>query len=404
MSSNRCHQLCLVANAPVPSKGGGPGAVVYKLEQGLKESNLNWEVAVVSLNPDKNINKIQSHKDKVNTFIRRMLRNNVIILELFMHLYIYYRIHNNIKKFYKICMKHENQIVNSNIIHCHDIISYYCVTKVLRNNRSDVPVLLSIHSSGSWINEVFNSSLLKSSSFIKERLLTYEENAYQQCLALVLGSCAAIDYLDNDFKKIIDVIENKVHILYSGLVDIKNNQRKNEDIVICTSIGRLEYIKGYDLLIKSISLLDCNNVLVRIVGNGSEYQNLKKLTLDHDLENKIQFLGYRTDVVDILNESDIYISTSRKAMFDLTILEAMRSGLPVIATNVGGNMEALDDTYSILVEKNPIQIENAIKKLVLDYELRYRYGLNARKAFEKKFTRKRMIENAIKIYLKYVGE
>ncbi len=112
-----------------------------------------------------------------------------------------------------------------------------------------------------------------------------------------------------------------------------------KDIVIGV-VGRLDPIKNHALLFKVFEEINNENpdVKLLVVGDGPERKNL-----EHLAGNGVQFLGNRADVPDILRMMDIFTLPSINEGISNTILEAMATGLPVVATDVGGNPEIIDD-------------------------------------------------------------
>ena len=104
------------------------------------------------------------------------------------------------------------------------------------------------------------------------------------------------------------------------------------------SLGRLNKAKGMDLLIKAFRGSAPKDAVLAILGEGEEMATLQRLTGG---DPRIRLLGYRTDVNAALQAMDLFVSASREEAFPLAILEAMRAGLPVVATATQGPQEML---------------------------------------------------------------
>jgi len=122
-------------------------------------------------------------------------------------------------------------------------------------------------------------------------------------------------------------------------------------------VGRLDYVKGIDILLKSIKKikkeLEENNAKLHLVGYGYEEESLKKIRHSLKIEKIVEFLG-RLDGDELLKEyitSDLFILPSRTEGFPLTLLEAWAAKLPVIATRVG------DNSFLIENQKNGFLID-----------------------------------------------
>lgn len=116
---------------------------------------------------------------------------------------------------------------------------------------------------------------------------------------------------------------------------------------IVLAVGRLDYIKGFDLLLKAW-LLVCEQVderwILHIVGGGQEEANLKQLAKKLDIESRVTFLGQKKDVDPFYKNASIYCLTSRNEGFPMVLLEAQSYGLPIVAFDCDtGPAEMVDD-------------------------------------------------------------
>lgn len=138
-----------------------------------------------------------------------------------------------------------------------------------------------------------------------------------------------------DMESRVDVIANGVDVpqlVSSAPLDRKSLGCTDGDTIVCT-ISRLVESKDLKTLIRAMALLPDNFKCV-IVGDGAEEENLKNLSKAEGLENRILFMGRRTDIGPILKSADVYVSTSLSEGFGLTIIEASVCGLPVAATDI----------------------------------------------------------------------
>ena len=164
-------------------------------------------------------------------------------------------------------------------------------------------------------------------------------------------------------------------------IDIKKEFNLPHKSLIITYIGRLSPEKGVKYLIDSVNIIkrDIENFRVFIVGDGKEFFTLKELVKQYSLEDMIIFTGYRENVKDFLEATDILVHPSLTEGIPLSILEAMYSKVPVIATSVGGIPEIIKDCENgILIEpENKEQIAQAVLRLVKDIKLRQKIIKNA---------------------------
>ena len=118
----------------------------------------------------------------------------------------------------------------------------------------------------------------------------------------------------------------------------------DKDFVI-TSAGFLNKSKNNCVVIKSLKYLkkDLSDFKYLICGEGEEEQKLKKLTTKLKLENNVLFLGFRTDLQDILNCSDLFVMPSYREGVPRSLLEAMDLGLPCAGSDTRGIRELIDE-------------------------------------------------------------
>jgi len=124
------------------------------------------------------------------------------------------------------------------------------------------------------------------------------------------------------------------------------------------SVGRLVAQKRHDLLLEALKVCAerVPSISCWIIGDGPERGRLEQLTQELNLTENILFLGERTDARSLLQHADIFVNTSDWEGFPITLLEAMAAGLPIVATNVGGNREIIQTGETgILVEPGNAQ-------------------------------------------------
>jgi len=183
-------------------------------------------------------------------------------------------------------------------------------------------------------------------------------------------------------------IYKKVSTIYRGVdtnvfhpnPTIRKNKRKelgiNPNDVVIMYVGRLEVIKGVKYLIKAADRLikENNHLKCLFIGEGTlrqKYENAKKA------DGHMIFLGFRSDVAELLSAADIFVLPSLSEGCSAAILEASACGLPIVATKVGGNCETvIDNVTGICVTPRKVDdLTEAIKQL-LDTNLAKEMGRN----------------------------
>jgi glycosyltransferase involved in cell wall biosynthesis len=143
-------------------------------------------------------------------------------------------------------------------------------------------------------------------------------------------------------------------------------------VVIC--VARFDPVKGVDVLIDAWREIASTipQAMLLLVGDGPLREALAQRIRANGLNTSVRFLGYRSDVEAVLRAADLCVVPSRSEGFSLAALEAMATGLPVVATGVGGLPEVVKDGETgVLVEpENPPALAKAVIRLLADPTLR----------------------------------
>lgn len=169
------------------------------------------------------------------------------------------------------------------------------------------------------------------------------------------------------------------------------------------SIARLDEQKDHPLLFEALSRLPaCPRVL--LVGDGPAEDNLRSAVERLGLSAKVDFLGLRHDVPDLLAQAQIYVLASNWEGLPRSIIEALRAGLPVIATDVGGVSELVDRSNGRLLPHGDLDaLEDALRELLEDRELRASMGTASRERYEDHFTFDRVLAETRAVYTDVIG-
>ena len=134
-------------------------------------------------------------------------------------------------------------------------------------------------------------------------------------------------------------------------------------------VGNLVFQKGVKYLLEAKKLMKSNAELV-IVGDGPLRQELEMKVQNDDIHDVV-FTGARRDVDKIMPSATVFVLPSISEGFPITILEAMASGLPVVATNVGGISEVMSEQVGIMVNpSSPTELASALDKILENETLR----------------------------------
>jgi glycosyltransferase involved in cell wall biosynthesis len=144
------------------------------------------------------------------------------------------------------------------------------------------------------------------------------------------------------------------------------------------SVGRVVYQKGFDLGLQALYQLKELDWQWRIAGDGPQMASLKALARELGISDRVIFLGWqaRDELVKCYHASTIFLFPSRHEGMPNAVLEAMASGLPVVATRIAGNEElVLDDQTGLLAEPESVSsLRDNLRLLLADPSLRQRMG------------------------------
>jgi glycosyltransferase involved in cell wall biosynthesis len=144
-------------------------------------------------------------------------------------------------------------------------------------------------------------------------------------------------------------------------------------------VGRFAYPKDFTTLLDALTLVaaPCR---VRLAGDGPALPTVASALARNGLSHRVELLGARADVPNLLARSEVFVLSSRSEGFPVSVLEAMAAGLPVVATDVGGVREAVEDgeTGFLVPAADSEALAGALERLLVDGELRRRLGAAGR--------------------------
>lgn len=222
---------------------------------------------------------------------------------------------------------------------------------------------------------------------------------------------AVISLTDDMKKQIMKVYDREIFIIPNGIdLDVfeglsKENLRKKfgfkKDEKIILYVGRFHPIKGSTYLIDAVKNINDKNKKLLLIGRGEERNYLEELVKKFKIENIVTFVGRipNKEVFEYMVASDVLVLPSLSEGFPNVILEAMASGLPIVATKVGGLPEIVNiGENGFLVEpKNSEQIAEKISLLFKDEKLRKRISRNNIEEV-KKYSWESVVDRLEKIY------
>jgi glycosyltransferase involved in cell wall biosynthesis len=176
-----------------------------------------------------------------------------------------------------------------------------------------------------------------------------------------------------------------------------------KDAFMWLAVGRFQPQKDYPNLLQAFAQLVSQEreALLVIAGDGPLRPLMETLALDLGLKEQVKFLGLRRDVPDLMKAADAYVMSSAWEGMPMVLLEAAATGLPIVATNVGGNSEVVMDgqTGFLVPPKDPRALAEAMLRLMrLPYEIRQKMGQAGRARVEAQYALERVVDQWEALY------
>lgn len=228
---------------------------------------------------------------------------------------------------------------------------------------------------------------------------------------LIGVSPASTEYLISKLR----IPKHKVHLINNGVAlprdvseaeiyKLKSDYNVSSDEIVIGSIGRMnqDEHKRFSDLIKAFRIVLDNGIKAKLilVGDGQEMINYKNLVDELNLNDKVIFTGYQSEVALYYSCFDIFSLVSAYEAFGLVLAEAMLHKLPVVATRVGGMKFIVDHKQTgFLAERfNVSEIAEKLIELCKSKELRTEFGENGFKKAHQNYTEEIYVEKVSKMY------
>jgi len=266
------------------------------------------------------------------------------------------------------------------IVHAHNLLS------AIPMKRVKAKKVLTLH--GSYAEQI---ELLYGDT-MGEISKSFEKKALCWADAITAVSKSAVDY----YKKLGFNVHHIPNAIDLDQIPHSGKRLYTKQVIF---VGRLSKEKGVDILIDAFNMLR-SDIHLLVIGDGPEKKNLEKQS-----QNKnVHFLGQvdHTKSLEYICASDILLQPSRKEGLSTTMLEAMACKIPIIATNVGGNADLIDNMKNgILVEsENPKQMIDSIEKMSNDDNLKTELIENAYRKIINEYDWNKVVKSYINLYQK----
>lgn len=241
-----------------------------------------------------------------------------------------YKSYKNLKKI----LKKEKY----DVVHCHTPVASAC-TRLACRNIKNTRVFYTAHGFHFYKGAPLKNWLIyytieKWLSKYTDTIITINKEDYERAKTFYAKRVEYIPGVGLDLKK------------FNRKVDKKEKRKElgiKEDDFLILSVGELNKNKNHEIVIKAIAKLDNPDIKYIICGVGPLKGYLENLIKELNLTNQVQLLGYRKDIVELNKISDLFVFPSKREGLPVSVMEAMASGLPVIASDIRGNRDLIND-------------------------------------------------------------
>jgi glycosyltransferase involved in cell wall biosynthesis len=194
----------------------------------------------------------------------------------------------------------------------------------------------------------------------------------------------------------------KLAVIHNGVRDIPSNLRANPllDPPRLAMVARFEAPKDHESVLHALAPLRQWKWQMDFIGSGPRENAMRNLAAQLGLGNRVRFRGHTTNTAEELSRAQVFVLASKSEGFPRSILEAMRAGLPVVASDVGGVAEAVADgkTGFVIPRNDAGKLTQALATLVMRREVRHEFGQAGRVRYEQCFTFERMAAETAALY------
>ncbi len=195
----------------------------------------------------------------------------------------------------------------------------------------------------------------------------------------------------------------RIPVIFNGVdlagCQVKSDYARGKTFKII-HVGRFADVKNHELLLNAFASFAQrhSDVRLQLLGEGELKEKMQHLAQELQIENAVEFAGLQSDVHPWLHNADLFVLPSKYEGMPMTLIEAMGTGLPIIASALGGIPDMLTDGISaLLIEPDQVRLCEAMEQLYADASLRKQLGEKAlvRSRF---FSNEKMAEQYVDVY------
>jgi len=283
-----------------------------------------------------------------------------------------YNVYRNVKAYRQL-----KRIVEKNefnFIHCHSPIGGVCSRIV--GAQKKVKVVYTAHgfhffNGASLFSWLVYFPIEKILSKFTDLIITINNEDYE-------FSKKNFGVSKTDFIHGVGVDFNKFNRKNDYEKDLKSELGFNKEDILILSVGELNKNKNHEIIIKAFSDFKGKNIHYLICGKGKLESYLSKISNQIGVRSQVHFLGYREDISNIYQISDIFAFPSFREGLSVSLMEAIASGMPIVCSSIRGNVDLVEDQYNgfLIGNNNSHQYAEKLLELINDKKLRTIFSTN----------------------------
>jgi glycosyltransferase involved in cell wall biosynthesis len=200
--------------------------------------------------------------------------------------------------------------------------------------------------------------------------------------------------------------KTKLSLVHNGMPEIEDRllDKDFSKLIKLVMVARFDHQKDHPTLIDALTKLKVNNWSLDLIGTGPHEANIKERVKAFGLQDKVNFIGQVEDVVPYLNKSQIFLLISNWEGLPRSIIEAMRSGLPILASDVAGVKEMVEDGKNgyLIPRNNSRVLAEKIEYLLYNQEDIEYMAKQSLSIYASSFTFEKTFQSTFKIYKQLV--
>ncbi|WP_075340541.1 glycosyltransferase family 4 protein [Tenacibaculum agarivorans] len=293
-------------------------------------------------------------------------------------------------------------------------LSFSTIHRLRMYFKQTKPQVIHTHLSHADILGIFASIGNKAKVFCTMHNVFFKKNIMDHFLFFIYKCLFKIKktHVISISKSVEDHVVNKLkqsskrsYLLYNAIpfeeVSFQEEKKENNNLIHILFVGRLVKQKSVETLLKSIANLKKEKIKLTIVGDGILKDKLEKMTKQLNINDKVIFVGSRKNVKTYFKNADVFVLPSVWEGFGIVILEAFRSKLAVIATNIEGPSELIEHKKNgiLFTPKDDTALTKELKELINNSEIRNKLATQGYISFTEKYHINTYVEQLEKIYI-----